>query len=124
MKIVVVSHNRFARAALDSLAMICGEFNDIYAYGMYDDIEEFENLINALEDEECVYFADISGGHPFNTVFKKIMNDQQKQILLGGFNLPLLIEANLSRSYKTIEEMASDLELMQSQSIIVRKNWK
>lgn len=124
MKIVVVSHNRFAGAALDSLAMICGEFSDIYAYEMYNDIEEFENLINALDDEECIFFADISGGHPFNTVFKKIMNDQQKQIVLGGFNLPLLIDANLSRTYKTIDDVAAEFEAIESPLMVVRKNWQ
>lgn len=122
MKLVVVSHGDFAQGAYDSLKMICGEV-DLEVISMKDDIEEFETKINNLSNEELIIFADIPGGHPFNTAYKYILNNNEKQIVLGGFNLPLLIETSIQSNFKNIDELYSDLKINDIQSIVVAKNW-
>ncbi len=124
MKIVIVSHGSFASGALESAKMICGDEIDVQVIGMYDEINRFEEDVMALTDEQTVFFADIPGGHPFNTVYKQQLNNESKQILIGGFNLPCLIETIVQSNFKTIDEVYSDLKQIEMQSIVVAKNWK
>ncbi len=122
MKLIIVSHGDFAQGAYDSLKMICGEV-DIKVIGMKEDIEQFESEINNLCDEVSIIFADIPGGHPFNTAYKYILNNNEKQIVLGGFNLPLLIETCVQSNFKNIDELYKDLKINDIPSIVVAKNW-
>ncbi len=124
MKIVIVSHGSFANGALESVKMICGDNVDTQVIGMYEDINEFERLVSILDDEQIIFFADIPGGHPFNTVYKQILNNKMKQVLIGGFNLPCLIETVIQSNFKTIEEVYEDLKRIEMQSFVVTKNWK
>lgn len=124
MKIVIVSHGSFASGALESVKMICGEGLDVKVIGMYEDIKKFEEEVHSLSDEEVAFFADIPGGHPFNTVYKKMLNVASKQILIGGFNMPCLIETVVQSNFKTIDEMYDDLKQIEMQSIVVVNNWK
>lgn len=124
MKIVIVSHGSFASGAVESVRMICGDQLNVDVIGMYEDIVQFESEVKALADEEIVFFADIPGGHPFNTVYKQILNNQSKQVLIGGFNLPCLIEAVVQSNFKAIDQMYEDLKQIEMQSIVVAKNWK
>ncbi len=124
MKIVIVSHGSFASGALESVKMICGDDLDVEVIGMYEDIGEFEQSVQALDDEQVIFFADIPGGHPFNTVYKQILNNNMKQVLIGGFNLPCLIETVIQSNFKAIEEVYDELKQIEMQSIVVAKNWK
>lgn len=123
MKIIIVSHGRFAAGAKESMEMICGE-SDATVIGMDDNIQIFENEVSKLVDEEMIIFADIPGGHPFNTVYKQILSKQSKQLLVGGFNLPLLIETNVQANFKNIEELYEELNKNDISSIVIAKNWK
>ncbi len=122
MKLVIVSHGNFAQGAYESLEMICGA-SDIKVIGMTDDVEGFEATIADLGNDEMVVFADIPGGHPFNTVYKHILNNDQKQLLVGGFNLPILIETNVQSNFKNIEELYDELKVNDISSIVIAKNW-
>lgn len=125
MKYVLISHGDFASGALNASQMIVGELEEVIALGMKDDVHLFEEeLDKTLSGEEAVIFADIVGGHPFNTAYKiGFENKANKQVIVAGFNMPLLIEASLKMNVQSIEEITEWLEAQNCDSIKVVKNW-
>ncbi len=123
MKKIIVSHGNFASGAYDALEMICSDLTLVEAITMNDDVAQFEVEINKLKDEEIIYFVDIPGGHPFNTVFKHMIEQKSKQIIIGGFNLPLLVDNYVASNFNDINKIYDQVKCLEIESIAVAKNW-
>lgn len=102
--IILVSHGGFAEALKESLHMIAGEFDNVYAFGLEpaDGPESFTEKLNTIDKElekydEILVFTDLYGGSPGNAAFVKyIMNDKYQ--IISGMNFPMVLTAVLSES--------------------------
>lgn len=121
MKQVIVGHGTFAQGAYGSLEIICGQ--DISVIDMRDDVGLFESSIASLEDEEMVFYVDSSGGPPFNPVYKHILNQRSKQMVVSGLNLSILSETDVQANFKNIEQLYDELKQNDISSIVIAKNW-
>lgn len=93
-KLILVSHGSFCEGIKESVEMIFGSQDYIYAValtpeqGQDEFRENFESLID--KDDDIIVFADLQGGTPANTVSKLIMQGANYQ-LYTGMNLPMII---------------------------------
>lgn len=110
------SHGNYAKEALKSAEMIIGEQNNVACFSLSETmdlamtIEEAQKAFELLEKKSgTLILVDIMGGTPGNvaTIIKK-KNSQVR--LLTGFNLPLLIEALMSRESKNLDELTNYLK--------------
>lgn len=108
--IVIVTHGNFGVEILNSAEMIIGNQENVCAISFMPG-ESFEDLIGkvriAIEEmkknEGILVFVDIYGGSPFNSVLRLI--DEYGLQCIAGLNLPILIEALLSRDCMDLEQL-------------------
>ncbi|GMA09318.1 hypothetical protein GCM10025886_24710 [Tetragenococcus halophilus subsp. flandriensis] len=103
------SHGKFAKEALESAKMIVGEQENTTSFSLEENmdlkmtIDSAQDAFNTLNTSEGVLLlTDIMGGTPTNVstvIHKKNPNTR----LLAGFNLPILVEALLNRSMELDE---------------------
>lgn len=93
-KLILVSHGEFCNGIKDSLEMILGPQDYIYAVPLLpnEGQEDFEKKFKAqVEDgDDVTVFADLLGGTPCNVVSKLVMQGADYQVY-AGMNLPMLI---------------------------------
>lgn len=126
MKIIVASHGDFAKGAIDALEMVTGMSESVKFLCMSEDIEKFEkDLKNSSQDEECIFLTDLVGGHPFNTSVKIILeNKDVPQVVIGGFNLALLIEVTMLACNSDTMKIYDDIVYLSENSTKIIANWK
>lgn len=114
---VLASHGNFAREALNSAIMICGEDarrvhvlsvqdgdNGIARFG-----EAAAALAEELREDPVLIMADLFGGSPFMTLLSGFRDTEY--ICLTGFNLAMVIQM-LQYDGDDLEELAADIESM------------
>lgn len=115
VKVIVVSHGRFAEGIVDSVQMLAGAQKDLVSYGLFPQ-ETVSTLREKLQAEleatpegtEVLFFTDLFHGSPFNTVVD-LMRDYQFYHITG-INLPLLLGCMMNRySDMSAEEICRDL---------------
>lgn len=99
--IILVGHGYFASGLASSIKLIAGEQENFIPIDFVQELtmemldEEIKNAFNELKDcKNVIIFTDILGGTPFKTAAKYV-NDKVK--LIASSNLPMVIEASLSR---------------------------
>ena len=99
---LLISHGGFAEALKESLKMITGERDDLFAIGLaYDDgPESFTLKLEAklkemMAFEEIIVFTDLLGGSPGNAAVAKFINNEKVQVI-SGMNFPMLLSTVLS----------------------------
>ena len=109
VKVIVVSHGKFAEGIVNSVQMLAGEQEDLVAYGLAPE-ETVDDLRARLQKElektpegtEVLFFTDLYHGSPFNTVVD-LMRDFSFYHLTG-INLPLLLLGVMDR----YDDMSAD----------------
>lgn len=102
MKIILVSHGSYSKGMLDSVQMVLGTQENLVAYGLFPEetpavlTEKLEKELKETETEDVLFMTDLFHGSPFNCVVS-LMRDY-KFHHITGINLPLLIEAIMSRN--------------------------
>ena len=107
---LLISHGEFAQALKESLKMITGERDDLFAVGLaYDDGPESftakleTRLLEMKAYDEIIVFTDLLGGSPGNAAVAKFMRDEKVSII-SGMNFPMLLSTVLSEGC-SIEEI-------------------
>lgn len=100
--ILLVSHSQFAQGLKDAAEMIIGPQEGLEALGMQSDAnldvlqEEITQRVRAMQAQgEALILADLAGGSPCNSCAHLALEGVP---VLGGVNLPILLEALLQRS--------------------------
>lgn len=108
--ILLISHGYYAEAFKESLKMIAGQVDNLYAACLdpTDGPEEFKAKLIALNPElepydEVLVFADLFGGSPCNTAIQYYLTNE-KVHLVAGMNFPMVLTAILSE-YETVENL-------------------
>lgn len=114
---VLASHGNFAREALNSAIMICGEdAQRVHLLSVQDGddgIARFGEAAAALAEklggDPVLIMADLFGGSPFMTLLSSFRDTEYK--CLTGFNLAMVIQM-LQYDGDDLGELAADIESM------------
>lgn len=96
MKMILASHGKLAEGMKDTLEMIVGKNENIYAFAAYSDgsetkfLEDIQALINENQDEQIVIATDVLGGS-INNEMIQLLNRYPQVYLISGMNLPVII---------------------------------
>ena len=96
MKMILASHGKLAEGMKDTLEMIVGKNENIYAFAAYSDgsetkfLEDIQALINENQDEQIVIATDVLGGSVNNKMIQ-LLNRYPQVYLISGMNLPVII---------------------------------
>lgn len=101
--IVVSGHGHFASGLVSALKLLAGEPEALQTadFEARDSIEILEGKLRAAvsalgETDGIVIMTDLQGGSPFNVSMKLAMTDEKLEVVTGT-NLPMLVEAYMSR---------------------------
>lgn len=104
IQIVVITHGELAAGLLQSARMIVGDLPGVHSISFAEGIghEEFEELLaldlpRIISEGPTLIFCDILGGTPFKTAARYAFQ-QENVSLIYGVNLPLFVDAALSRA--------------------------
>ncbi len=124
LKILLVSHGRFAEGIKDAAEIIMGKQENLSFINAYtSDVtyeEQFEQYMSTvdLSKDKLIIVADLFGG----SVNQKTMNaiDMSKVILVTGLCLPMLLELlMLDESSANLEEVRRITEMTKSGLLVV-----
>ncbi len=113
VKILIVTHEDLGKALLDSAELIVGKQTDIEAFSLKrgEDILIFSKAVEQrmkayASTADVLIFTDLFGGSPTNAVMSHIMDYPFR--CLTGVNLPMLLEALITRQQEniTLDEIA------------------
>ncbi|MFI3283947.1 MAG: PTS sugar transporter subunit IIA [Erysipelotrichaceae bacterium] len=99
--IVLCTHSNFAEGCKNSVEMIAGLQENLFAVnfdGFTDLVELSEQLKEAGSkcDEGCIYLVDMMNATPYNAALMAIAYTDN--IVLAGLSLPMLLELVISRN--------------------------
>lgn len=100
--IILLSHGPFAVSLLDTAKMLFGDSENLAAFSFEDgdDLdkyrETFAQTIDAFPDGSLI-LVDLFGGTPCNQVMRYIQETGKVLEIVGGMNLPMLVNAVISR---------------------------
>lgn len=97
INIILIAHGQMAAGVKDAVQIVFGNQPGITAISYSPDVEpqslKQEILKQRNKSNSVLYITDIFGGTPFNTAARIVNDNPQKQALITGLNLPLVIEA-------------------------------
>ncbi|WP_252236579.1 PTS sugar transporter subunit IIA [Clostridium sp. CH2] len=115
--LIIVGHGFFSEGILSSVKLIAGEQQEVigvnFEYGQGTDILKgnIENAIDNLNTDEVLILADLAGGSPFNVSVIISEKRKDKNIkVISGMNLPMVLEASLSRNNYTMDELVESVK--------------
>lgn len=103
--LLVTGHANFGSGMTSSVNLIAGEqeayqyVDFLPSYSTEDLAGELTKAMNELKDSEgIIIFTDLMGGTPFNTA-AQLGRDREDVRIIAGTNLPMLVEAVMSRKF-------------------------
>lgn len=124
--IIVTGHGTFATGLTSGLKLLAGEPSD-YELVDFDPEESLEvlteNLKRALDHltscEGVLILADLTGGSPYNTAVRLKLGGRNHIEVIGGVNLPILLDAYMNRNLISDPEVLArtSLEAGKTQTI-------
>lgn len=109
--IIVMTHGNLGRELINSSELIAGKTENVTSLSLAreDNIdmlsEKFLDVLKQYETcDDILVFADLLGGSPCNVASAHLRNKHTYQVITGA-NLPMLLEAIMSRDFCSIEEL-------------------
>jgi len=121
INIVVVSHGNLSEQLIKSSEMIAGEAENLFALTLQpgdkpeDFMQKVDDTMEKIGDEETLILIDILCGTPYNITARQVLKDNVECVT--GANLPMLIEAILSRDGMTVSELAETITSVGADSV-------
>ena len=102
--IIVTGHGSFATGITSGIRLLAGDPQDYAAVDFLPE-DSVDSLTGKLEAavkklENCdgiVIYADLTGGSPFNAAIRMKMEHPEKLEVIGGANLPAVMDCYMSR---------------------------
>ena len=113
INIIVVSHGNLADALIETARMVAGTVDSVYAVSLLpnDTPDIFSNKLNSilsvLQERETLILIDMFSGTPSNIAAGLVLNENIECVT--GVNLPMLLEAILTREGISVHELAGYL---------------
>ena len=115
ISIIVATHGNASKELIHSAEMIVGKQENIIGlcFNFGDNIDDLhlaiENHLNQrLDNDECLILVDLKGGSPFNVSSQFALKENNIEVV-SGVNLPLLIDAILSRDSLNLSELTKSV---------------
>ncbi len=111
--ILLVSHGTFSKAMLETAEMILGPQSQAAAVGLApsqspEDLKaEIRRAIERLSGSDLLILTDVTSGTPASTI--TALSREYSFRHLTGINLPLLIEALISRQFVPLKDLTASL---------------
>lgn len=111
--IILLSHGPFAVSLLDTAKMLFGDSENLAAFSFEegDDAdryrETFAETIDAFPKGSLI-LVDLFGGTPCNQVMRYVQEKGQPLEVVGGMNLPMLVNSVIAREEKSGKEFSLD----------------
>lgn len=111
--IILLSHGPFAVSLVETAQMIFGDSENIAAFSLEagDDIDKYrEAFVDMIEkfQEGSLIMVDLFGGTPCNQVMRYIQETGKVLEVAAGMNLPMLINAVMSREELAGKDFSTD----------------
>lgn len=112
--ILLVSHGSYSKAMLETAEMILGPQDHAAAIGLSPNEspeelkQKLREVMDSLEGMDLLVLTDVTSGTPFNTVMSLSRTYTFRH--MTGVNLPLLIDALISRMGVPLEELVCGLK--------------
>lgn len=111
--IILLSHGPFAVSLVETAQMIFGDSENIAAFSLEagDDIDKYrEAFVDMIEKfpEGSLIMVDLFGGTPCNQVMRYIQETGKVLEVAVGMNLPMLINAVMSREELAGKDFSTD----------------
>ena len=124
---IVTGHGSFATGITSGLRLLAGEPENYEAvdFTPEDSVDTLtEKLTAALERlagcDGIVIFADLTGGSPFNVSLRLKLSRQEPIEVIGGANLPAVIEAFMSSKFQESAETLGESALEAGKNDMIR----
>lgn len=125
--IIITGHGTFASGVISVLELLVGKPEGCQAVEFFpeDSMEvltgKMEAAVKALENPDgCLILCDLAGGSPFNTAIRLAMEGQYRLQVVGGVNVPMVIEALMSRAAAGNIEELTQLAMKAGQEQLVQ----
>lgn len=125
--IIITGHGSFADGAVSVLNLLIGSPENCEAvdFEPEDSIENLaENMKAAIDRlsgvDGILVFCDLTGGSPFNTAIQLKMSRDIEMEVIGGANIPMIIETVMSRQVKEGLEELTELAVNTGKAQIIR----
>lgn len=123
ISIIVASHGGLASALVKTSEMIAGKQDQVATVGLEpsDGVESLSVKFALAQkklpqDADTLILADLWGGSPFNVAAGVVANDPKHTALIAGVNLPILLEAFMSRQ-SSLDELVRHIHEISDDSI-------
>ncbi|MPQ44873.1 PTS sugar transporter subunit IIA [Clostridium tarantellae] len=109
--LIITGHGNFASGMKSSLDLICGNQENVYAIDfLIDDIPEMleKNIKEIIDNSnnDILILSDLLGATPFKTSVLLSNTYKDKNIIvIGGTNLPMVIETSILLKTSSLEEL-------------------
>ncbi len=122
MKILLVSHGKFAEGLCDTMKNFFGGENFYSAsvtqeYGSDGLKQTVEQYLSQWEDEQVVICSDMMGGSANQTVFPFL--SRPNTFLVAGMSLPLVMQLHLEDGDITAESLREMIREAQAEIVLV-----
>ena len=114
--VIAVTHKEAAQSLLDSAEMIFGKQENVKAVPFFENEDgqmlkiKLEEAVGELNSEDGVLFlVDLFGGTPFNASFMIAQKSHAAEIVTG-LNLPMLVEALMSKGTMDLLSLAETIK--------------
>ncbi|MCO7124677.1 hypothetical protein NIE88_02645 [Sporolactobacillus shoreicorticis] len=129
-KFILISHSELANGMHRSLEYIMGRQPNVSSFGLLGN-ETPDKIIEKIKkkiepSDFVVVLGDISGGSMCNAA--RVLLDQPNVVLVGGVNLPLLIELIMSPAQtkeevvKIVEDLRSSMKVIDTDKQVAAQN--
>ncbi len=121
INIVVVSHGSLGGALIRTAQLITGPAEGVQSVALQpdDSPESFSRrltaTVDALAGQETLVLIDLFGGTPYNVAARLVLKDNVECVT--GANLPMLLEAILTREGASLPDLARSVALAGRESI-------
>lgn len=122
LSIIIVSHGNLSKALSETAEMVLGKQENLSYVGMQpEDSPEIlrRKIIKAIHsypDTPLCIFTDILAGTPFNMV--AMLSKEFEFLHISGVNLPVLVEALISRNHVTLDEFKQTIMARATNTIV------
>ena len=124
--LIVTGHGKFATSLQSALELIAGAKEEIEFVDFdCDSVTELDTRLKAAVDrlektDSILALCDLTGGSPFKTM-AMISNTLDKKVeIIGGVNLPILIELTLARQFIEDLEQLTTMGIQTGKDNIIR----
>lgn len=121
INIIVASHGNLAHELVNTAAMIAGHQQGVFSLGLQPDdtpdtlAGRLGDVLQSLDGQDILILVDMLNGTPFNMAARTLHRPNIECVT--GVNLPILLEAVLTREDGDVSDLAARLEEAGPQTI-------